>query len=50
MKSPRTAVTRPITTRLSGLPARQIAALGALARLAAVAPARGLCLFAGPRP
>lgn len=50
MKSPQAKAVRPITTRLSGLPARQrqMAALGALARLAAVAPARGLCLFAGP--
>ncbi|GAB4372405.1 MAG: hypothetical protein Kow00114_33850 [Kiloniellaceae bacterium] len=50
MKSPHAKAARPITTRLSGPPAaqRQLAALGALARLAAVAPARGLCLFAGP--
>lgn len=45
MKGPRATV-----TRLSGLrqPQQPVAALGDLARLAAIAPTRGVCLFAGP--
>ncbi|MEQ9609147.1 MAG: ATP-binding protein, partial [Kiloniellaceae bacterium] len=45
MKTPRAAI-----TRLDGLalPRGPAAALGDLARLAAIAPTRGVCLFAGP--
>ncbi|WP_340115190.1 ATP-binding protein [Pelagibius sp. 7325] len=45
MKAPRAAI-----TRLDGfaLPQGPAAALGDLARLAAIAPTRGVCLFAGP--
>jgi SpoVK/Ycf46/Vps4 family AAA+-type ATPase len=45
MKTPRAAITR---LDRHSLPRRPAETLGDLARLAAIAPTRGVCLFAGP--